>query len=99
MQRSQIMKRLEAIEHRLLPDEATPKCIQLTRLDRQGQREPIMGWKESSHKDPIEVWRLPGESDDELAERALKAMQARPGRHPLAVVVMVQLIPEDQPTG
>jgi hypothetical protein len=96
MQRSQLIKRLEAIEHRLLPDEATPNCIKILRVDQKGNPEPIMGWKENGHKEPIEVWRLPNESDDDLADRALATMQARPGRHPLAVVVMFQLVPEDQ---
>ncbi|MGO2146354.1 hypothetical protein [Halomonas sp.] len=88
---SPMMKRLEAIEHRLRPDEDMPSCIRIARLDAEGNPAPILGWRENSTREPIEVFRQPNESDDDLADRALAAMQARPGRSPRSVVVMVQI--------
>lgn len=92
-----LMSRVEALEHRMRPDDDMPKCIRIARLDSHGKPAPILGWSDNAWKEPIRVYRLDNESDEDLADRALVAMQARPERDPRSVVVMIQIVPDDQP--
>lgn len=88
--RSDLMKRLEAVEREFAPSEDQP-TIWISRPNDNNEHPPAAGWTEAMCSNPITVMREPGESDESLQARALAAFRAKPNRHPMAAAVFISV--------
>jgi hypothetical protein len=88
--KSDLIKRLEAMEKHLGADENQP-TIWISRPNDNNEHPPAAGWTEAMCSNPITVMRLPEESDERLQARALAAFRAKPDRHPMSAAVFISV--------
>lgn len=88
--RSDLLKRLEAVEREFAPSEDQP-TIWISRPNDNNEHPPAAGWTEAMCSNPITVMRLPEESDERLQARALAAFRAKPDRHPMSAAVFISV--------
>lgn len=88
--KSELIKRLEAIENQLGADEDRP-VIWISRPKENNEHPPAIGWTEAMCSDAITVMREPGESDESLQERTLAAFKAKSGNNPMAAAVFISI--------
>jgi len=76
--RRDLLKRLEALEIVAGKDDDTPRAIIRRIVGNDLEPLPVLGWLDNSrYQDPLRVMRRPGESDEDLQERAIEEARAR----------------------
>lgn len=76
--RAATLRRLHRLETVAGADDETPRAIIRRILGRDGEPLPVLGWLDNSrYQDPLRVMRRPGESDEDLKERAIEEACAR----------------------
>jgi len=85
------LSHLQKLEREYGQQAESKTAVVITPIDSAGELQPIYGFAEFATADPIEVWREPDETDDQLQARALEAVKAKPARDRSAVPMLVAI--------
>ena len=74
----EILKRLERLETVASEDDDTPRAIMRRIVGKDLEPLPVLGWLDNSrYQEPLRIMRRPGETDEDLDERAIEEARAR----------------------
>lgn len=90
--RAATLRRLHRLETVAGADDDTPRAILHRVVARNGDYLPVLGWRDSSrYQDPLSIMRRPGESDEDLKERAIEEARAR-RTDPMSVPCLLTIV-------
>lgn len=85
------LRRLHRLETIAGEDDDTPRAIMWRIVGSDQEPLPVLGWKSMTGRDPLRVMRRPGESDEDLQDRAIEEARAR-RTDPLSVPCLLAIV-------